>query len=111
MMDKALQLLAALRHPATPWYVKAFALFTAAYIFSPLDLIPDFIPVIGLLDEVILVPLAFALILRLLPEQVKLELETSEVQKPVNKSLIVIGTSLVLMIWVISLIAGAALIL
>src|SRR5437867_7216706 len=47
----------AVRDPRTPWYAKAFAALVAGYAFSPIDLIPDFIPIIGYLDDVILVPL------------------------------------------------------
>jgi uncharacterized membrane protein YkvA (DUF1232 family) len=56
----------AYRHSKTPWYAKAFSLFIVAYALSPIDFIPDVIPVLGYLDEVILLPLgilgAFAMI-------------------------------------------------
>jgi len=48
----------AYRHPATPWYAKIFAGLVVGYAFSPIDLIPDFIPVLGYLDDLILVPYA-----------------------------------------------------
>jgi len=57
-------------HPDTPWYAKALAVLVAAYAFSPIDLIPDFIPVIGYLDDVIVVPLGIWLALRLIPRHV-----------------------------------------
>jgi uncharacterized membrane protein YkvA (DUF1232 family) len=57
-------------HPDTPWYAKALAVLVAAYAFSPIDLIPDFIPVIGYLDDVIIVPLGIWLALRLIPRHV-----------------------------------------
>lgn len=57
----------AARDPRTPLYAKAFALFVVAYALSPVDLIPDFIPVLGLLDDVILVPLGIWVALRLIP--------------------------------------------
>ena len=47
--------------PRTPWHVKAFALSIAAYALSPIDLIPDFIPVVGYLDDAIILPLAIML--------------------------------------------------
>ena len=56
--------------PRTPWYAKAVALAVAAYAFSPIDLIPDFIPVIGYLDDLILVPAGLWLALRLIPPEV-----------------------------------------
>jgi membrane protein DedA with SNARE-associated domain/uncharacterized membrane protein YkvA (DUF1232 family) len=55
------------RDPRMPWYAKALALLIAAYAVSPVDLIPDFIPVLGHLDDVILVPLGIGLLLRLIP--------------------------------------------
>src|SRR5258708_13835012 len=60
-------------HPATPWYAKALAALVVAYAFSPIDLIPDFIPVLGYLDDLILVPLGIYLTLRLIPPQVVAE--------------------------------------
>lgn len=55
------------RHPQTPLAAKLLALFLAAYAFSPIDLIPDFIPVLGLLDELILLPLGIALCIKIVP--------------------------------------------
>jgi uncharacterized membrane protein YkvA (DUF1232 family) len=59
----------AARNPDTPWYVKVLAAVVAAYAFSPIDLIPDFIPVLGYLDDLILVPLGIRLVVSLIPEQ------------------------------------------
>ena len=59
----------AARDPNTPWYVKILAVIVAAYAFSPIDLIPDFIPVLGYLDDLILVPLGIWLVVSLIPEQ------------------------------------------
>jgi uncharacterized membrane protein YkvA (DUF1232 family) len=58
------------RDPRTPWYAKAFAIGVAAYALSPIDLIPDFIPVLGQLDEVIILPLGIWLVLRMIPPEV-----------------------------------------
>jgi uncharacterized membrane protein YkvA (DUF1232 family) len=63
----------AARDPRTPWYAKALALGITAYALSPIDLIPDFIPVLGYLDEVILLPLAIMLAVRLLPSKIMTE--------------------------------------
>jgi uncharacterized membrane protein YkvA (DUF1232 family) len=57
----------AARDPRTPFWPRAVAFLTAAYALSPIDLIPDFIPVLGLLDDLILVPAGIALVIRLLP--------------------------------------------
>jgi uncharacterized membrane protein YkvA (DUF1232 family) len=60
----------AARDPRVPWYAKGLAWLIAAYAVSPVDLIPDFIPVLGHLDEVILIPLGIWLLLRLIPADV-----------------------------------------
>lgn len=57
----------ACRDPRVPWYAKALAAATVAYAVSPIDLIPDFIPVLGLLDDLLIVPLGIALSIRLVP--------------------------------------------
>ena len=69
----AYALLLATRHPRTPWYAKLVAALVAAYAFSPIDLIPDFIPVLGYLDDVIIVPLGIALAIKLIPADVMAE--------------------------------------
>jgi uncharacterized membrane protein YkvA (DUF1232 family) len=63
----------AYRDPRVPWYAKVFAAAVVAYAFSPLDLIPDFVPVLGYLDDLILVPLGIALALRMIPVEVMAE--------------------------------------
>lgn len=60
-------------HPATPWYAKALVFLVVAYAVSPIDLIPDFIPVLGLLDDLLLLPLGIALALKLVPPAVMQE--------------------------------------
>ncbi len=60
----------AYRDPRTPWYAKSFAALVVAYAFSPIDLIPDFIPVLGYLDDLVLVPLGVWLALKMVPPQV-----------------------------------------
>ena len=58
------------RDPRTPWYAKALGVAVAAYAFSPIDLIPDFIPVLGYLDDLIVVPAGLWLVLRMIPPAV-----------------------------------------
>src|SRR5512136_1678490 len=80
----------AYRDPRTPWYAKAVAALVVGYAFSPIDLIPDFIPVLGYLDDLVLVPLGITLALKLIPAQVMAESRerASEIErsgKPVNR--------------------------
>ena len=63
----------AARDPRTPWYAKAAAGCVVAYALSPIDLIPDFIPVLGYLDEVILLPFAILLVVKLIPPELMAE--------------------------------------
>ena len=60
----------AVRDPRVPWYAKFSALCVVAYILSPIDLIPDFIPVLGYLDDLILVPIGIALTIKMIPADV-----------------------------------------
>ncbi len=61
------------KDPRVPWYAKALILFVVAHTFSPIDLIPDFIPVIGYLDDLIITPLGIALAFKLIPKDVLAE--------------------------------------
>lgn len=61
------------RDSRTPWYAKALAIAIVAYALSPIDLIPDFVPIIGYLDDLIIVPLGILLIVRLIPASLMVE--------------------------------------
>ncbi len=66
-------LVLAYRDPRTPWYARVFAACVVGYAFSPIDLVPDFIPVLGYLDDLVLVPLGIALALKMIPAPVMAE--------------------------------------
>ena len=66
-------LYAACRDPRTPWYAKALGIAIVAYAVSPIDLIPDFIPVLGLLDDLVIVPLGLLGVRALIPDEVLAE--------------------------------------
>ncbi len=79
----------AYRDPRTPWYAKVTAALVAGYAFSPIDLIPDFIPVLGYLDDLVIVPLGVALALRLVPREVMAECRAKAKEmedKPVSRA-------------------------
>jgi len=63
----------AYRHPRTPWYARLVAVCVVAYALSPIDLIPDPIPILGYLDDLVLLPLGIALVVRLIPRDVLVE--------------------------------------
>jgi uncharacterized membrane protein YkvA (DUF1232 family) len=96
----------AARDPRVPWYAKALAIMVAAYALSPIDLIPDFIPVLGYLDDLLLVPLGIALVVAMIPANVMAEhRETAEsaLERPVSHGAAVA----IIAIWVISIAAAA----
>jgi uncharacterized membrane protein YkvA (DUF1232 family) len=70
---QALALYYAYRDPRTPWYARIFTGFIVAYAFSPIDLIPDFIPVLGYLDDLVILPLGVLLALKMIPAQVMVD--------------------------------------
>ena len=71
MLKKEIRVLyLAYKHPGVPWYAKAFTALVIAYALSPIDLIPDFIPVLGYLDDLILIPLGIAAAIRMIPQNV-----------------------------------------
>ena len=63
----------ACRRPGVSWYAKALALLVVGYALSPIDLIPDFIPVLGYLDDLILIPLGIMLVIRMIPAEILAE--------------------------------------
>ena len=80
----------AYRHPRTPWYAKVFVALVVGYVFSPIDPIPDFIPVIGLLDEMVVVPIGVLVAAKLIPPDVFAECTEKargldEGEKPVSR--------------------------
>ena len=87
------------RDPRVPWYAKATAVAVAAYALSPIDLIPDFIPVIGYLDDLIIVPLGLWLVVRLIPDQVMAECRAranEAAQRPSSRA----GMIAIILIWI-----------
>ena len=87
--------------PRTPWYARAFALAIAAYALSPIDLIPDFVPVLGYLDEVILLPPAILLAVRLVPPELMAEHRAAAARaaaKPVSRA----GAAVIVGLWLVA---------
>ena len=86
------------RDPRVPWYAKALGIAVATYALSPIDLIPDFIPVLGYLDDLIIVPLGIALVVKLIPADVMAEhraLATGAQDRPVSFA----GVATIVAIW------------
>lgn len=70
LKTETLALCLAARHPGTPWYAKLFVVGIVAYAFSPIDVIPDFVPILGYLDDLVLLPLGIALAIKMVPPTV-----------------------------------------
>ncbi len=89
----------AVRDPRVPWFAKMLGIAIIAYALSPIDLIPDFIPVLGYLDDLIIVPLGIALVIRLIPADVMAEhIEQADAadRPPVSR----IGAAMIVAIWI-----------
>ncbi|MDO4591617.1 MAG: YkvA family protein [Comamonadaceae bacterium] len=91
------------KHPGTPWYAKALGLFVVAYALSPIDLIPDFIPVLGYVDDILLLPALIWLTVKLLPELVLAECRvqadawmTEKGSKPSSRA----GAIMIILLWI-----------
>ncbi len=102
LKHEVLALYFAARHPQTPWYTKLLVTAVVAYAFSPVDLIPDFIPILGYLDDLILLPLGIALAIKMIPAQVfgECRMQAAKVidsQKPSNW----IAGNVILFIWLV----------
>ncbi len=96
----------AARDPRVPWYAKGLALAIAAYALSPIDLIPDFIPVLGYLDELILLPFAIMLAVRLIPAALMAEFRERAAAIAIRPRSIV-AAAVIVTIWI----AAAALLI
>lgn len=90
----------AARHPHTPWYAKLFLIALVAYALSPIDLIPDFIPVLGLLDDLVLLPLGIALAMRMVPPDVMSECRARALANATSRSRAGrVGAVVIVMLW------------
>lgn len=91
----------AARDPRVPWYAKVVAACVAAYALSPIDLIPDSVPVLGYLDDVILVPLGIALAIRLIPPALFQEHREAAAIQIANRPTSRIGAAVIISIWIV----------
>ena len=88
------------RDPRVPWYVKALAIAVAAYALSPIDLIPDFIPIVGYLDDLVIVPFGVWLVISLTPAEIMAECRAradAAGRRPVSRA----GMIAIIVLWVL----------
>ncbi len=95
--------------PEAPWAARIVVFLVVAYVLSPIDLIPDFIPVLGMLDELLLVPLALRLALRLMPSALLERYRAAPVAQDQPVAIRVAGAIIVGLIWVMLIILAASL--
>ena len=102
----------AARDPRTPWYAKALILLIVAYTLSPIDLIPDFVPVFGYLDDLIIVPAGITLALKLIPPEVMAEArETARQLEGAGRGAGWVGAMIIALLWILAIIGLASIIL
>ena len=101
----------AARDPRTPWYVKVLIFFVVAHTFSPIDLIPDFIPVLGYLDDLIITPGGIWLAVRLIPPEVLAEARATAATHSIDRNIEKVGAIVIIVIWMIVVIGVMYLIL
>ena len=87
------------RDPRVSWYAKVIAVAVAAYALSPIDLIPDFVPILGYLDDLIILPLGIWLVLSLIPKEIMVEYraKADEAGSPVTSRA---GMAAIILLWV-----------
>ena len=89
----------AARDPRTPWYARGFGMLIAAYALSPIDLIPDFIPVLGLLDDAVLIPLGIWLFVKMLPPG-RFDEHRQAAEQAAERPRSALGLAIVMILWV-----------
>ncbi len=93
----------AAKDPRTPWYAKALIFFVVAHTFSPIDLIPDFIPVLGYLDDLIITPLGIALAVRMIPPEALEEARVKVTTQSVERGVGYVGMAVIIIIWILAI--------
>jgi uncharacterized membrane protein YkvA (DUF1232 family) len=101
----------AYKDPRVPWYAKLFAACVIGYALSPIDLIPDFIPVLGYLDDLVLIPLGIALAMKMIPQTVLTECrEKAQTTMNQNKPTNWVAAGIIVVIWFLLLVLAIILI-
>jgi uncharacterized membrane protein YkvA (DUF1232 family) len=105
LKNEAVAVYLAAKDPRTPWYAKALVFFVVAHTFSPIDLIPDFIPILGYLDDLIITPGGLWLAVRMIPPEVLTEARGKAAAYGVERSVGWVGAGLILLVWIVVLVA------
>ena len=111
LKNEAFAVYLAAKDPRTPWYAKALIFFVVAHTFSPIDLIPDFIPILGYLDDLIITPGGIWLAVRLIPPDVMAEARAMAALHGMEGNAGRVGAILIILAWVIAAVGAAYLFL
>ena len=103
LKNEAYAVYLAAKSPRTPWYAKALIFFVVAHTFSPIDLIPDFIPILGYLDDLIITPGGLWLAVRLIPPEVLEEARREAAAKGPERGVGYVGAVFIVVIWLVLL--------
>ena len=104
LKNEALAVYIAAKDARTPWYAKALIFFVVAHTFSPIDLIPDFIPILGYLDDLIITPGGLWLAVRLIPPEVLEEARGKVAASGLDRSVRYVGVGIIIFVWIVVLI-------
>jgi len=91
----------AYKDPRVPWYAKVFAAVIIGYALSPIDLIPDFIPVLGYLDDLIIIPVGISLVIKMIPKEVLEECRGKAISKPISVKSKWVAAFIIVFIWLL----------
>jgi len=111
LKNEAFAIYLAARDPRTPWYAKALIFFVVAHTFSPIDLIPDFIPVLGYLDDLIITPLGIALAIQLIPPEALEEARGKVAGSSAERGVGCVGMAVIISIWILAIMWSVSIIL
>ena len=100
----------AARDPRTPWFAKGLVFLVVAYALSPIDLIPDFVPLLGYLDDLVIVPAGIALALKLIPREIMEQAREQARTSSPSRRAGIIGAGIIVLIWILAIIIFALLI-
>ncbi|HEU0294159.1 MAG TPA: YkvA family protein [Anaerolineales bacterium] len=104
LKNEAFAVYLAAKDPRTPWYARALIFFVVAHTFSPIDLIPDFIPILGYLDDLIITPGGLWLAIRMIPAEVLAEAREKVATSGLDRSVGRIGAGIIIFIWILVLV-------
>ena len=110
LTDEIHALYLAARDPRTPWHAKAIIACVVAYALSPIDLIPDFIPVLGYLDDLLLLPMGIYLALKLIPAEVLIDARRRAAETPSTLPKRWSAALFIIILWVVALVVVAIMI-